>query len=426
QMSFYSKTHGFLRKLGFKGPITASNWSTASPEVFGPLEKLSYTGCDFIDRHGYFSCNHKGEAAEWSLRNSHTYSDRSGLRFDAEQPGKPKQFVHPAMDPHYDGKPSMISETAWNRPNRFRSEAPLYFAAYGALQHSDGIVHFALDGQSWSVRPGFWMQPWTLMSPAMMGQFPAAALIYRRGLVAPGSVLAEVKLSKEALLRLEGTPLPQDAALDELRLKNIPAGTEVEPGSRIDPLIHYAGRAVVRFVEGPGSIKQQDLKPLIDHVAQTVTSSTGELKLDYGKGVLTINAPRAQGASGLLNSVGHFDTSDLTIDSSMELGHIVAVSLDDTPLTTSGRILLQVMSEEKNADFQTEAAADGVKRISNAGVDPWMVKELKGKVRFKRADAAKLTVSVLDFNGYPSSKAGAADELTLLPHVMYYLLTSQR
>lgn len=43
QTRFYAETYAFLRKLGFKGPITASNWATASPEVFGPLEKLSYT-----------------------------------------------------------------------------------------------------------------------------------------------------------------------------------------------------------------------------------------------------------------------------------------------------------------------------------------------------------------------------------------------
>ena len=40
----------------------------------------------------------------------------------------------------------MISETTWTRPNRFRSEAPLYLASFGALQGSDAIVHFALDG----------------------------------------------------------------------------------------------------------------------------------------------------------------------------------------------------------------------------------------------------------------------------------------
>jgi hypothetical protein len=423
QTRFYSDTYAFLRKLGFKGPITASNWATASPEVLGPLEKLSYTCGDFIDRHGYVGCDHKGDNAAWSLRNGHTYTDRSALRFDAEQPGKPRQFVHPAMDVHYDGKPSMISETTWERPNRFRSEAPLYLAAYGALQHSDAIVHFALDGRDWAVKPGYWMQPWTLMTPAMMGQFPAAALIFRRGLVSTGSVLADVRLSREALLHLEGTPLPQDAALDELRLKDIPDGAQLKPGSRLDPLLHYAGRAEVKFVTGSGSVKVSDLSPLIDHAKQTVTSSTGELKLDYGKGVLTINAARAQGVSGALQAAGPVETRDLAITSDMELGHIVAVSLDDQPLARSGKILLQVMSEEKASGFQTEAADEGVRRILNIGTDPWLVKALQGTVRFKRPDAAQLKVIALDFNGYPAATRGSAQQLQLEPATVYYLIS---
>jgi hypothetical protein len=422
QTAFYKDTYAFLRKLGFKGPITASNWSTASPEVFGPLEKLSYTCGDFIDRHGYFSCNHKGDNAAWSIRNGHTYSDRSALRFDAEESGKPKQFVHPAMDPHYDDKPSMISETTWNRPNRFRSEAPLYFAAYGALQHSDAIVHFALDSRAWSVKPGFWMQPWTLMTPAMAGQFPAAALIYRRGLVTTGSVLATVNLNRDALLRLQGTPLPQDASLDELRLADIPPGGETKPGSRLDPLLHYAGRTEVRFVASPGSVNLADRKSLIDHAAKTVTSSTGELKLDYGKGLLTINAPRAQGVSGCLKGAGPLETAALSINSDMELGHIVAVSLDDRPLAQSSRILLQVMSEEKTSGYATEPAGEGVKKIVNIGTDPWLVRSLSGTVSFKRADAAQLKVTGLDFNGYPQAPLGSAERIQLQPRTIYYLI----
>jgi hypothetical protein len=423
QTRFYAETYAFLRKLGFKGPITASNWSTASPEVFGPLEKLSYTAGDFIDRHGYFGCNHKGDSAEWSIRNDHTYSERSALRFDAEQPGKPRQFVHPAMDVHYDGKPSMISETTWDRPNRYRSEAPLYFAAYGALQHSDAIVHFAVDGRNWAVKPNFWMQPWTLMSPAMIGQFPAAALIFRRGLVTAGSVLAEVNLSREALLRLEGTSLPQEAALDELRLKDLPSGAEAKPGTRLDPLLHYAGQADVRFVIGSGSAKVNDLKPLIDHARQTVTSSTGELKLDYGKGVLMIDAPCAQGVSGGLQTAGALETRDLSIASEMELGHVVAVSLDGQTLARSARILLQVMSEEKASDYQTESASEGVKRIVNIGTDPWLIKRLQGTVRLKRPDASQLKATALDFNGYRTEPCGSAQELQLRPATMYYLLS---
>ena len=424
QTRFYTETKAFLRQLGFKGVITASNWTTASPEYFGPLEKLSYTVGDFIDRHGYFDSNHKGDNAGWSIRNGHTYSDRSGLRFDAEQPGKPRQFFHPVMDAHYNGMPSMISETTWCRPNRFRSEAPLYFAAYGALQHSDCIVHFALDSGHWSVKPGFFMQPWTLMTPAMMGQFPAAALLYRRGLVTPGAVMAEVNLNKDDLLHLKGTPLPQDAGLDELRLKDVPQGVEVKPGQRLNPLLHYVGRADVNFVTTPGSTKVSDLKPYLDTTAQTVRSSTGELKLDYGQGVLTINAAQAQGVSGLLKaSGGAADLKDLSIASDMELGHIIAVALDGQPLASSGKILLQVMSEEKETNFQTEQTAPNVKRIVNIGTDPWLVKELKGTVSFKRADAAQLKVTALDFNGYAAGPAGTAQQIKLQPRTLYYLIS---
>jgi len=423
QDNFYKETISFLRKLGFKGLITPSNWATASPEVFGPLEKLSYTTGDFVDRHGYFECNHKGENAAWSIRNGHTYSDRSAFRFEAPEPTKPRQFVHPVMDPHYDLKPSMISETTFCRPNRYRSEAPLYFAAYGALQDTDCIVHFAFDGSRWGVKPGFWMQQWTLMTPAMMGQFPAAALIYRRGLVSTGNVLAEVKLNKTDLLQLKGTPLPQDAALDELRLADVPRGTEVKPGQRIDPLIHYAGRVNVSFVSEPSSIKVTDLAPLVDHAKKVVTSSTRELKLDYGSGILTLNAARVQGVSGALKLAGQTDLNDVSITSNLELGHIIAVALDDEPLATSGRMLLQVMSEEQATNLKTEPVNATEKRIVNIGTDPWQVRELNGTVRFSRADAAQLEVTPLDFNGYPTGPSGTAQSIVLKPTTLYYLIT---
>jgi len=422
QAKFYQDTIAFLRQLGFKGLITPSNWSTASPAVFGPLEKLSYATGDFIDRHGYFECNHQGDNAAWSIRNGHTYSDRNALCFDAPEPGKPKQFVHPVMDPHYAAKPSMISETTFCRPNRYRSEAPIYFAVYGALQDSDAIVHFAFDSSRWAVKPGFWMQQWTLMTPAMMGQFPAAALIYRRGLVSPGRVLADIQLNKADLLHLKGTPLPQDASLDELRLADVPAGGHVAPGQRIDPLIHYAGRVNVGFIDEPASTSMTDLTPFIDHTNKTVISSTGELRLDYGRGILTVSAAHAQGLSGALKLAALIDLKDITVNSDLELGHILVVALDDQPLATSTRMLLQVMSEEEETHHKTEPVSSTVKRITNIGSDPWQVRELNGTVRFKRVDAAHLKVTALDFNGYPAGANGDAREIKLQPGTLYYLV----
>ena len=316
----------------------------------------------------------------------------------------------------------MISETTFTRPNRYRSEAPLYFAAYGALQDSDCIVHFAFDGANWAVKPGYFMQQWTLATPAMLGQFPAAALLYRQGLIATGPVVAEVKLNTDDLAHLKGTPLPQDASFDELRLKDVPTGRDVQPGQRLDPLVHYVGRTHVTFTGKPGGVTASDLKPFINRGTQSVASATGELKLDYGKGLLVINAPRAQGASGALNSAGKIELPALTISSDLDLAHVIAVSLDDQPLATSKKILLQVMSEEQASGFETEAASATTKRITNIGRDPWQVKSLRGTVAFKRADAARLKVTALDFNGQPAGAVGTANEIKLQPSTLYYVI----
>ncbi len=421
QMGFYQRSYDYLHELGFEGLVTCSNWHTASAEVLGPLERYSYTAGDFIDRHGYFGCFHKGDNAAWSIRDGHTYRDRSGLRFDPEQAGKPKDFNHPVMDIHYNNLPSMISETAFTRPNRYRTEAPLFYAAYGALQGSDSLVHFALDSSRWDVKPGFFMQQWTLMSPTQMGQFPAAALIYRRGLISEGAVLADIHLNLDDLLALSGTPLPQNAAFDELRLADVPKGTEVAAGNRIDPLIHFAGRTSVTIGRTAGRSSLKPLDSLIDRDRQRVRSSTGQIILDYGRGLMAVNAPQAQAAIGALGKVPKVTLADLQVESDLELGVVTAVTLDDQPLATSSRILLQVMSEEKNNAFQTVQEGD-VKRIVSIGRNPWLVKEITGTVRFQRADAATLTVTALDGNGQATKAVGDARKIKLLPEVLYYLI----
>jgi hypothetical protein len=423
QRAFYKQTYNYLRSLGFKGLITASNWTTASPQYFGPLEKYSYTVTDFIDRHGYLDCNDHGPNDSFAIMPEQTYSDRSALRFDPPEPGKPKNFANAVMDPHYDHFPSMISETTFNRPNRYRSEAPLYYACYGALQDSNCIIHFALDEDRWGVKPGYFMQPWTLMSPAMMGQFPAAAMIYRKGLVAVGDELVQLNLNISDLEDLAGTPMPQDAAFDALRAKDVPAGTELKPGNVIDPLVHFAGRTNVVFTTNGGPSKLADLSHLIDRADGTVTSATGQLKLDFNKGILTINAPAAQGVSGNLKEAGQTALKDMSVQSGLDLGHIIAVSLDGKPLATSGKILLQVMSEEHPYGWTTEPAGEGTQKITSIGRDPWMARNLQGTVKFTRPDAAQLKVTALDLNGYATKQIGTAASIELLPDGVYYLIS---
>jgi hypothetical protein len=422
QHAFYTNTYQFIRSLHFKGCITASNWITASPQYFGPLEEMSYLPGDFVDRHGYFDCHLQGENAGWSIQPGYTYADRDALRFESDVPGQPRIFSNPVTDTHYSNKPSMISETTFCRPNRYRSEDPIFYAAYGCLQDSDAIIHFALDSTSWSVQPGFFMQPWTIMTPAIAGQFPAAALIYRQQLVDPGQQLVDLQLRPSDMLDLKGTPLPRDANLDDLRAADVPPGqTNAATPAMIDDLVYFAGKTATHFTDQPGPSRIADLHPYVDRAHCIVTASNHQLKLDYAKGILTINAPKAQGVVGNLKLAGSVKLGAVTIASKLDLGCIVLVALDDQPLTSSKKMLLQVMSEEKATGFETVPAGQFLK-IKSIGRDPWLVRKLSGTVTFTLPNSSKLRITPLDGNGYPAGQSCVAGQINLSPAILYYLV----
>jgi hypothetical protein len=426
QRQFYDRTTQKLRALGYDGLVTASNWHTASPQHLGPLEKYSYGPGDFLDRHGYLGCNNQGPESSWSLQPGQTYADRSALRFDPEAPGAPLDFFNPVMDTEYQGAPSVISETTWTRPNRYRSEAPLYLAAYASLQGTDAVVHFFKDGLDFAVKPRFFMQPWTLASPALLGQFPAAAFIYRQGLLQPGAVVADVTLALDELFALTGTPLFEHANLDRLRVDDVPRGHDLETRWEgvIDPLVHLVGRARIGFTAGTGVAARVNLGAgAIDRRAQRVRSSTGELQLDYGAGRLTIAAPAVQGVSGDLSQAGPIELPALTVSSPLDLVHIVALALDSRPLVTAQRLLLQVMTEEQATGFASEPAPNGERRIRNLGTDPWQIRRIEGHVRLRRADAGHLTVTPLDPRGRPiPERRQWGNDIHLEPTTLYYLI----
>jgi hypothetical protein len=95
------------------------------------------------------------------------------------------------------------------------------------------------------------------------------------------------------------------------------------------------------------------------------------------------------------------------------------VSLDGLDLSSSKRMLLQVMSEEKATGFATEDASTGVKKISDIGRDPWQVKNLSGSVKFK----TRVETQALDLNGYPTGEKKTGAEVKLAPATIYYLIT---
>jgi hypothetical protein len=412
QRAWYDATYAYLRKdLKYPGLIYGSNWITADPRVLGPLDKYTNAGGDFFDRHGYFDIGHEGEAASYSIRNGHTFSDASALTF----PGN--NFSLPIFDIRYDNKPSTITELNWTPPNRLRADLPLVSAAYGLLQGSDALFFFASASPSWESGIG----KFGIRTPVIAGQYPATAYLFRKGLVKPGPVAVEANLRLSNLLNLEGAPVTAPQNLDQLRAADIPGQPKpVDTLSGIDPLSFLVGKVALNFTSEAKPSHTLNLGRYIDREKKVVRSATGELTWDYGQGLVTVDSPMAQGLTGFL-SKGRLATAAVDANVPLEYGSVILVSLDGKPIASSGKILLQVMSQESVYGFQTTGS--GKLTITNTGSAPLVVKKFRGTVSLKRPDASSMKVTALDANGYPRQKlSGGASKIELLEDAFYYVI----
>jgi len=402
QHAFYAEMTRWLREeCGFKAPVSASNWTTADNSSLGALERWSYTAAGVVDRHGYFGSKHEGDASGYSVRAGHTYEDRCALLDPASLPIKFHQIA---------GHPHVISEIAWNKPNRFIADNAIVLSAYAALQGIDGIFLFATGSGLWNSSGD---GKWTLNMPGEAGQFPAAALSYRLGLIAPGETVFRQITTREQLWTLENTGLSEGVNSDF----RIAGGVQTDGGAG-DPLGFFVGR-VERSFEPSVAPVAADLSRFINRSAKTIRSTTGELHWDWGHGLLTVDAPASQGATGHLAQAGTIALGDAQITSPLDYGTVWVVALDGQPLKTSARLLVQAFSEERMHGFRAEGG-----RIADVGQAPINVRDLAGTVSLP----GRLTGTVLDEHGYPRSPADVRHEagrsvLTLPRDSLYTVLT---
>ncbi len=425
QYDWFAMMQRYIKEdLGFGGAVCGSNMGTADHNVLLPLERYAETACDFLDHHGYYGgAKKQAGRPHFAMEVGDSYTDRSVLRMDPKAPGQGGVLpAIPFLAPTYDGKCSNASEFAWVQPNQYHAEQVVLAGVLGRTTGLDGVIHFALDTTpQWSSRLNTY---WDIQVPTVIGQFPAMAMVYRQGLVAEGKSVVRAKLGMEKLLKLEGSPVLPPKVGDDLNEQMAPSGenTAVQ-GDRIDPRAFVVGKVNVDFIKGASEhmILSDDLSRYIDNDAKRMTSSAGDWTWDYKTGLLAIEADSAQGACGFLRWAGAIDTGDLTITSPMNYGAIVAVALDGKPIAESGRILLQVISQAQDYGYKA-VPATGMRKIVDRGTPPIILRNIQGTVSLKRPDAAGLTVTALDFNGYPTQTTTGATKIDLSPDVLYYVI----
>ena len=109
-----------------------------------------------------------------------------------------------------------------------------------------------------------------------------------------------------------------------------------------------------------------------------------------------------ESASRFLKKAGKVELGDVAIDSGNDFLTVTVTALDDQPLATSKKLLIQAMTEEQPFGFKTSGGA--TKKIENLGSAPFGVKRINATVTLKLTGYGTPTVTALDENGYAAKK----------------------
>ncbi len=406
QMEFYCKLmHDFNQTMGdylknelhCKMLVNAGNWRTADNVTQLDGERWAQSANDVMAVNRYYGGIHQGPNAGWAICVGDKFTDDCVMLRPRALPVTLKQVA---------GYPIMITESSWVPPQGYQSEGPFMIAAYSSLGGIGPYFWFAMGEETWAdwtINSANGYMPsqgkWICNTPMLMGQWPAAALLYRQGYVKKGEPAV---VEQRALDDIFGRKMPiiaEDEGYDPNRDKGLIAKeSNVKDG--VDPLAYLVGPVIAKYGGDPTKSTVMDLTKFINPTAKTVRSNTGELDLNYGTGLCKLDAPKAQGATGFLKKAGKIALSSVEIEATNDYATVLCVSMDDQPLATSEKVLLQVGTTERSTGWATKPVKiegrDG-EEIVSFGKAPWQIVNADLTVSLKNTKVKK--AYVLDANG---------------------------
>ncbi|NRA36792.1 MAG: hypothetical protein HRU15_01515 [Planctomycetes bacterium] len=294
------------------------------------------------------------------------------------------------------GSTYIISESTWVSPMSRQSEAPFLIATYSSLNGMDCYYWFALGAVGYDSA----MKKWQAANPSIMGGWPAASLMFRKGFIKQGEPAVHEERALEGdMWELRSPTIVEEAGFDQNRDKSVSPMSAIK--SAVPPLAYLVGPVEVVYDGDPSKSTMADFDKYIK--GNVITSNTGEIVFDMDKNLCTLNAPCAQGASGFLKKAGSITCDALEITSENEYATVLAVSLDGKPISSAKKVFLQITTtcrpygwKEKPSKIEGVPAME----ITSVGTTPWNVWDTKMSVTIKNKKLKKVTV--LDANLYPT------------------------
>lgn len=388
--------------LGCPVLVNATNWKTADTVLLNDPERYSYTANPVIATNRYFTGVHEGPNDGWAVQTGDFFTEASVLDGDA--------LNFPLNLKQVSGSPMLITESTWVWPTLTAYEGPLLVSAYSSLTGFDAFYWFAngYDGFEPPRSANGWQpsqKKWICMTPDMAGQWPAAALAFRRGDIARGQPVVEEHRSLQGMWERRSPILAETPSYDPNRDNDFPDDSPLDTG--VDPYAFLVGPVEVTY-DSPESRTRvaPELDTLIEEVegGRRITSITGQLVLDTGAGAFTVNAPRTQGY--ISREPGTAQLDDVTITTGAGECAVTVTALDALPLAYSQRVLVQVAARAQPTGWQTQEATFTSSNTQYQGYEildyggpPWEV--ASAEVQVALANPGIDTAVALDANGMP-------------------------
>jgi hypothetical protein len=390
---YYGQMRGQLKEIGIKVPITGTN------QTFCPASNYADAVNDFMSRNNYW-CHPNVHAKPFF-----TFRNRAMVNSEIPRVSNPVAEVASST---VAGKPMIVPEFNFPWPIEYRAEGLLLVTAYACLQDWDGLLFFTYNPDRNTLE---WFG--NQSDPVRWGEYPAAALLFHRQDVDAARNTVHVAYSERDVFtaapshgRARSSPfrflpyiskvrndyfdetytgdadavvVPRDPARE--RYATAPrvvflagrAGGEPDAatGEKADPIRDYR-----LFAE---AAKQWGLLDYGDFAAleKRYTSDTGQLALDHGRGVFTVNAPRTKAAVGFLGEAGPMDVGAVTIECATPFAAVVVTSLDGLPLGESKRMLVTAVARAENTG---QAFTDNKRSVPQRGRLPVIAEPVRCKL----------------------------------------------
>lgn len=371
QDGYQKEMHEYLRSIGVKVPIGASNIP------YDNLLLLADSHMDFTDIHVYWDHNrmkriHNRPLIRQSHLNPHTIINRMATA---------KVF----------NKPLISTEWGSLWPNSWRAMDILSTASYARLNDWDGVFIYCYNGGwglSWDDLEEKIHYPTVIFNdPSQMGLFPLASLIFLRGDVSVSENVYKISYDVSGLFEKE------DSYEDRIPFAGI----------------SYVSRLEKDFYESGNAGSTVDY-PVINGISSENTeiiSDTGELIRDFKKGTFILKTPRTFSFSGFVGTEKNMAFNGITFNTDSDFSTLTITSLDGRVIPESRRLLLAVIGRARNKGQKLAPhftkKEDDLKRdvyVLRRGTGPILVKGTKAEVLIEKRNAEdSIKVFSLDENG---------------------------